>query len=90
MNRRPQKNVSVSTRPSFWAGAARRLVEHQSLTATSIQQYDVSADGQRFIVPELIEGAEPVVRVVLNWHEEFRDPSRTKFHKTTDVALVRG
>ena len=41
-------------------------------------------------LPEPIEEAEPVVRVVLNWHEEFRDPSRTKFHKTNDVALVRG
>ena len=35
--------------------------------------YEVSAGEQRFVLPEQIEGAEPVVRVVQNWYEEFSD-----------------
>ena len=39
--------------------------------------YDVSADGQRFILAEPVEeGADapaPSIRVVMNWYEEFRD-----------------
>ena len=38
--------------------------------------YDVSADGQRFILAERVgeggEAPEPSIRVVMNWYEEFR------------------
>ena len=38
------------------------------------QRYDVAADGQRFVMVETIEqNSSPVIRVVLNWYEEFRD-----------------
>ena len=40
-------------------------------------QYDVSADGQRFImttpVTQESEGARPHIRIVRNWFEEFRN-----------------
>ena len=66
--------VSVSTGSSFTVGSATRLFEHATLK-NSITPYDVSADGQRFIVAEPVggEAPEPSIRVVLNWYEEFRD-----------------
>jgi hypothetical protein len=38
--------------------------------------YDVSAAGQRFLTVAPVEGANsapPKIRIVQNWHEEFRD-----------------
>lgn len=35
--------------------------------------YDVTPDGERFVVSEPVEEANPVIRVVRNWHEEFRE-----------------
>ncbi len=66
--------VAVSTGSSFTVGSATRLFEHASLK-NSISPYDVSADGQRFILPEPVggEAPEPSIRVVTNWYEEFRD-----------------
>ena len=66
--------VSVSTAASFSVGSTTRLFEHASLKNSPVP-YDVSADGQRFIVAEPVgaEPPEPSIRVVLNWHEEFRD-----------------
>ena len=69
--------VSVSTAPSFSVGSATRLFEHPGLGAGfAYTPYDVSADGQRFILAEPVEeGAEtpePSIRVVQNWFAEFR------------------
>ena len=70
--------VSVSTAPSFSVGSATRLFEHPGLrSGIYLGPYDVSADGQRFILAEPVgEGAdapELSIRVVLNWYEKFRD-----------------
>ncbi len=71
--------VQVSTRPDFSVGSVTRLFEHRALTrqaAWPFAQYDVSADGRRFVFPVPIdEEAEQKVsiRVVENWYEEFRD-----------------
>ena len=67
--------VSVTTSPEFSVGPATRLFEHPSLTRSFYPQYDVSADGQRFVLaaPVEVEGAEPSIRVVQNWFEEFRE-----------------
>jgi dipeptidyl aminopeptidase/acylaminoacyl peptidase len=68
--------VSVATSPTFSKGRATRLfdlldtagVDHPGHT------YDVSADGQRFVfVESLEESPPPLIRVVQNWYEEFRD-----------------
>jgi Tol biopolymer transport system component len=71
--------VSVSTEGDFSADEATRLFEHPSLRLGELgnfAHYDVSADGQRFILPEPAgEGAdapEPSIHVVENWFEEFR------------------
>ncbi len=39
-----------------------------------VPRYDVSSDGQKFVVVETLEEeSPPVVRVVQNWFAEFRD-----------------
>ena len=44
------------------------------MVGTYVPEYDVSADGQRFVVAQPVgEVSEPKIRVVQNWHEEFRD-----------------
>ena len=70
--------VSVSSGSSFSVGSATRLFEHAGLRpGGNYAPYDVSADGQRFILAEPVGegGAAPVpsIRVVMNWFEEFRD-----------------
>ena len=66
--------VSVTTKPSFSIGATRRLFDAQDAFDGRGQQYDVSADGQRFVMVETLdEHPATVIRVVQNWYEEFRD-----------------
>jgi len=61
--------VSVSLAPEFSAGAASTLFRYQDLVP-----YDVSADGQRFILTEPVgKASPPVIRVVQNWFAEFQD-----------------
>ena len=69
--------VSVSSGSSFSVGSATRLFEHPGLlTGGSYAPYDVSADGQRFILAESVgagaDAPEPSIRVVQNWLAEFR------------------
>ena len=65
--------VEVNTAPSFSLGRATRLFEALGLSGTG---YDVSADGQRFLLIETLEAEpdkKPGIHVVQNWYEEFRD-----------------
>jgi len=64
--------VPVSTSRSFWLGTAERLFEHPGITDILSPQYDISADGQRFLVAEPV-GGEPSIRIVQNWFAEFKD-----------------
>ncbi len=66
--------VSVTTRPAFSPGSARRLFDDQDAFVGRGHHYDVSADGQRFVMVETLEEPPPpLIRVVQNWYEEFRD-----------------
>ena len=70
--------VSVSTEQGFVLGQPQRLLESEDLRAAAYggPQYDVSADGKRFLTtaPADDENAPtPSIRVVQNWYEEFRD-----------------
>ena len=60
---------------SFSAGSPSALFEHPSLKQANWDyQYNVSADGQRFVLAEPVgEAPKPSIRVVQNWYEEFRD-----------------
>ncbi len=70
------KAVSVSTAQGFSPGTPKLLFRDRWLRGFAKQQYDVSADGRRFVLREAVEGASdkpPAIRVVQNWYEEFRD-----------------
>ena len=68
--------VSVTTNPNFSIGARRRLFQSAGLrlTPSHLPNYDVSSDGQRFVIPERVESEAPaVIRVVQNWFSEFEN-----------------
>ncbi len=69
--------VSVSTAPELSVGSATRLFEQPTLAGGPedlYPQYDVSQDGQQFVFAQPVgEAKEPLIQVVQNWYEEFRD-----------------
>ena len=66
--------VSVSAGETFSVEASQRLFEHPNLAISFYSHYDVSEDGERFLIAEPVgEPEEPQIRVVQNWYEEFRD-----------------
>ena len=70
--------VGVLTEPHFSTGVRRKLFESEGLrvTPSHLPNYDVSADGKRFVIPERVEGEAPtVIRVVRKWFSEFRNGS---------------
>jgi hypothetical protein len=72
--------VAIDTESGFSAGNPRMLFEGRYLpTATSFPFYDVSPDGERFLMlkPVASEGSAPTqIHVVLNWFEELKQKSR--------------
>jgi hypothetical protein len=71
--------VETTTQPGFSAGKPRMLFEGQYLAAVfpiaMSAAYDVSADGQRFLMVKETEqatGATQEINVVQNWHEELK------------------
>jgi Tol biopolymer transport system component len=68
--------VDVTTQPSFSAGKPHALFEAEYMpTPASFPNYDVSADGQKFLVlkPNQPAGvASTQINVVLNWTEELK------------------
>jgi Tol biopolymer transport system component len=69
--------VEIATKPSFSAGTPKRLFEggYQLLPGISTPNYDVSPDGQRFLMLRPVGSAEAAptqINVVLNWFEELR------------------
>ena len=71
--------VAVSTEGEFSAGLPTELFEHPGLrSGLNNPNYDVSLDGQRFILPEPVghdetEAPQATIRVVQNWFAEFKD-----------------
>ena len=68
--------VDIATQPGFAAGKPRMLFEGPyELPPIPIANYDVSPDGQRFLMlkPSESVGAAPTqINVVLNWFEELK------------------
>jgi hypothetical protein len=70
--------VPVQTTPSFSAGNPARLFENRYLTPNLGRTYDVSSDGQRFLMIKSAAAdraagdALPNIVVVLNWLEELK------------------
>ena len=71
--------VETSVEPSFQSGSPHSLFSKPGLRhpgAGINRRYDVSADGQRFVMIENVEGDEPEqisIHVVQDWYEQFRD-----------------
>ena len=68
--------VEITTQPSFSAGRPRMLFEGQYVpTPVTFPNYDVSPDGQRFLMikpSEQAQAAPTQINVVLNWFEELK------------------
>jgi dipeptidyl aminopeptidase/acylaminoacyl peptidase len=66
--------VDVTTQPVFTASTPRVIVPGKAITNSGVEAFDVSPDGQRFLVhQQSIEAAQTVrINVVLNWSEELR------------------
>jgi len=68
--------ADVTTQPTFSAGKPKMLFEGSYLlTAGTFPNYDVSSDGQRFLMLKPSEQPEPAatqINVVLNWFEELK------------------
>jgi Tol biopolymer transport system component len=78
-------SVEIATKPSFSAGTPRKLFEgaYQLLSGISTPNYDVSPDGQRFLMVKPVEQSQVAstqINVVLNWFEELKQkvPTRKK------------
>ena len=71
--------VRVSTDPTLSLGSPQKLFSSEGLVLerSHLLTYDVTPDGERFVLAEpAVEGAEvpePTIRVVQNWFAEFRD-----------------
>ncbi len=68
--------VDIATQPAFSAGKPKVLFEgHYLPTPLTFPNYDVSSDGQRFLMLKSSEGGEGAptqISVVLNWFEELK------------------
>ncbi len=65
--------VDVTMQPAFRAGKPRLLFEGQYLGWADWTNYDVSTDGQRFVMIQPGQGPERRhINVVLNWSEELK------------------
>jgi Tol biopolymer transport system component len=68
--------VDISTQSGFVAGKSRMLFERRYERASfPSSNYDVSPDGQRFLMLKSVEQAEATptqINVVLNWFEELK------------------
>ncbi|HEX9597672.1 MAG TPA: hypothetical protein VF982_12385, partial [Anaerolineales bacterium] len=64
--------VDITSQPSFSAARPRLLFEGQYRIFRT--DYDVSPDGQRFLMLDPIERPQPAtqINVVLNWFEELK------------------
>jgi Tol biopolymer transport system component len=71
--------VDVSTEGTFSAGKPKVLFEGAYVpTPRSFPDYDVSPDGQRFLMLKATEQAAPTqINVVLNWFEELKQEAPT-------------
>jgi hypothetical protein len=70
--------VPVRAQPDFSPGPPAALFEKSSLR-NFYPEYDVSADGKRFVLRERPPGEPPLaIHVVHSWFEEFRGASENK------------
>ncbi len=74
-NGRALEVVSIKTEPTFTAGSPEVLFTGRYTTSLAVTNYDISPDGQRFLMikaAEEEEGQQGQINVVLNWFEELK------------------
>ncbi len=74
--------VSVQEQPNLRVSEPWELFEGTSLTWPPVRHYDLTLDGQRFVMVKRGEEALPTqINVVLNWTEELKRlvPTETLF-----------
>ena len=59
--------ASAGAKPSFEPGAPVPLFEAHMTVSTGFFQYDVAADGKRFVVTTPAGASAPPLTVVVNW-----------------------
>ena len=68
--------VDITTEPSFSAGTPKMLfeVDFEEYGGVGRAEFDVTPDGQRFLMIKAVEPEQPVtkINVVLNWFEELQ------------------
>ena len=71
-NRQSLMLVGIKTEPTFTAGSPAILFTGNYLADLQNRQYDISPDGQRFLMIKQEQTAEAQINVVLNWFEELK------------------
>ena len=69
--------VPITTQPGFSAGTPKVLFEGHYATYQSSPNYDVTPDGQRFLLTKTGEQGAGEISVVVNWLEELKQKSPT-------------
>ena len=64
--------VDITLQPSFTASKPRALFQDSYAPHINVRNYDVSADGQRFLMLQPSEQPATQVNVVLNWFEDLK------------------
>ncbi len=64
--------VGIKTEPTFTAGSPVVLFTGRFTIGGGIVNYDISPDGQRFLMIKEAEGSTGQINVVLNWFEELK------------------
>jgi len=70
--------VDVSTKPTFSSGKPHLLFEGRYWSDFLIQAYDVSRDGQTFLMVKESDGVtdDTQINVIVNWAEELRQKTK--------------
>jgi len=66
------EGVSIKTQPTFTQGSPEVLFTGNYLTGPTNRQYDISPDGQRFLMIRAVEESTDQINIVLNWFEELK------------------
>ncbi len=64
--------VDITTEPSFNAGTPRLLFEGRYVSLGARAAYDVTPDGQRFLMIKESEQQVTQINIILNWFEELK------------------
>jgi Tol biopolymer transport system component/predicted Ser/Thr protein kinase len=71
-NRDKMMAVATNTKANFSADTPKVLFDGQYATYNTMPAYDVTPDGQRFLLAKTVEQGPQEISVVLNWTEELK------------------